>query len=116
MDKRFVIGIFIALLISVPAFAAKITYTPSQLRHMVESGHPPAQKKQPTVVSKHMSFAACVATVRAAIDAVQPEYPTDVIVNTSMMFMGKMWANDGVVLMTCSKPDRKLVLLRDEYQ
>lgn len=116
MNKQFILGILVGLLVSVPAFAAKTTYTPSQLRHMVASGHAPAQKKHPTVVSKHMSFADCVATVQAAIDAVHPKYPTDVIVNTSIMFMGKIWTNDGVVLMTCSKPDRKLVLLRDEYQ
>lgn len=64
---KYSIGTVLALaaLLAFPAYAAK-TYTPQQLRKMVNSGNPPKQGS-PTTQTQTMSFGACVAKVNAVV-------------------------------------------------
>lgn len=60
--------------------------------------------------SKTMSFEACIATIqRVAGDL--GVVPIN-IVETGILRMVRFPTDDGSVLITCSKPDRKLVITR----
>ena len=99
--------------VSTPCWAAK-SYTPAELRKMVKAGKYPKQGK-PVSEGRAMTFPACKATATSVIDQVKPNYPSEIIVDTGIMYMAKVWTNTGVVLMTCSQPDGKFVSATSEY-
>lgn len=103
----------LAVLLAFPAYAAKI-YTPQQLRKMVNSGNLPKQGA-PTTHTQTMSFGACVAKVNAVVASVKPQYPAKIIVQTKILHMAKIWANDGAMTLSCSQPDGKLVITNATY-
>jgi hypothetical protein len=102
-----------ATLLSLPAHAAK-TYTPEQLRKMVDSGKPPKQGS-PSTQKQAISFPACVAKVNAVVDSVKAQYPAKIIVETKILHMAKVWTNDGAMTLSCSQPDGKLVITNARY-
>ncbi len=112
---KYSIGTVLALaaLLAFPAYAAK-TYTPQQLRKMVNSGNPPKQGS-PTTQTQTMSFGACVAKVNAVVDSVKAQYPAKIIVQTKILHMAKVWTNDGAMTLSCSQPDGKLVITNAKY-
>ncbi len=59
-------------------------------------------------ITKSMSFEACLETVRQMATTLGIT-PTN-IVETSILRMVRLPAADGSVLVTCSKPDQKMVL------
>ena len=103
----------IALLFSLSAFAAQ-TYTPRELRQMVNSGNYPAQGSVSTK-TQAISFSACVSKVKGVVSSVSGQYPTQTIVNTGVMYMAKVWTNDAALTLSCSKPDRKLIITAAKY-
>lgn len=108
---------FASLLIGAMSFSpavAKKSYTPAELRTMVKKGKYPKQGKAKSQ-SQSMSFAACKAQAQSVVRDVKPNYPAEVVVDTGILFMAKTWTNDGVVTMSCSKPDGKLVMTISEY-
>lgn len=96
-----------------PSFAGK-TYTPSELRSMIQSGKYPAQGT-PSAQSQPMSYSDCVAKVTAVVSSVQPEYPTSTVVNTAIARIEKVWTNDAAMTLSCSAPDAKLVITTAPY-
>jgi predicted amino acid racemase len=106
-------AVLVGLAFSTPCFAAK-SYTPAELRKMVNAGKYPKQGK-PVSESRAMAFPACKSTAKSVIDQVRPNYPSEVIVDTGIMYMAKLWTNTGVVLMACSQLDGKLVTTTSDY-
>lgn len=98
---------------STPCFAGK-TNTPAELKKMVNAGKYPKQGK-PVSQSKATAFTACKASAKNVIDQVKPNYPSEVVVDTGIMYMAKLWTNTGVVLMTCGQPGSKLVTTTSDY-
>ena len=96
-----------------PAFAGK-TYTPTQLRRMVQSGNYPKQGS-PSTQSQHMDYSACIAKVTAVVSSVQPAYPTSTILSTNIARIEKVWTNDAAMTLSCSAPDGKLVITTAPY-
>jgi len=92
---------------------AERTYTPSQLRSMVQSGNYPKQGT-PTKQTQDVSFLSCVARVESTLDAIKPNYPTAIIVNTRIIYVGKAWIDDGAMTFTCSA-DNKFVITTAPY-
>lgn len=107
------VGFLLAATIST-ANAGK-TYTPAQLRQMVQSQNFPDQGDVQTTVAKR-SYAACVIALEGIISAIQPNYPTATIVNTSLIRTEKAWTNDAAVTVTCSAPDEKLIITTAPYR
>lgn len=95
------------------AYAEKV-YTPAQLRSMVKKGKYPQQGK-PAMQSERMDYATCIAKVTALVNAVGTEYPTSTVLNTNIGRIEKVWTNDSAVTLTCSAPDRKLVITTAPY-
>jgi hypothetical protein len=70
------------------------TYTPSQLRTMIQNGDFPKQGSQ-TTKTEIIGYRDCLAKVAAIIAAIGPNYPTRTILNTNAARMEKIWTNDG---------------------
>jgi len=116
MNVKISTVVFAAVLVlvaSAPAHAAK-TYTPAQLRQMVNSGNPPKQGS-PSTQKQNMSFSSCVSKVSGIVASVRDQYPAKTIVNTSILHMAKVWTNDAAMTLTCSGPDRTLVITTAKY-
>jgi len=64
--------------------------------------------------SRSMDFEACVKTIRTMTARIG-QAPKN-IVETNDMRMVRFRLSDGSVLVTCSRPDRKLVITRSPYR
>lgn len=91
------------------------TYTPTELNRMISAGKYPAQGKA-QATSKPMSFIACKTIADKVIGDIKAYYPTDVVVNTEIMYMVKAWTNDAAVTITCSTLDNKMVMTQAYYK
>lgn len=96
------------------AIAAK-TYTPIQLRSMVNSGNYPDQG-EPSTQTQLISFTACISKVKGVMSSISGQYPNINIVNTSVLYTSKLWANDAAMTLSCSAPDRKLIITSAKYK
>lgn len=103
----------IALALSATANAQK-TYTPAQLQNMVQGGNYPKQGT-PSTQTQSIDYVACIAKVESVVVSVQPNYPAQTVVNTNLMRMVKLWTNDAAMTLTCSAPDKKLVITSAPY-
>lgn len=108
-------ALLVASLVAADAVGAATSYTPAQLRALIAAGTPPAQSS-PTSQSQVMSFSACVSKVKDIVDAVGSNYPTDTVVDTVILHITKVWTNDAAMVLTCSKPDGKLVITTSKYR
>ena len=116
MNRGISVILVLAALLSAASVAhATKTYTPAQLRQMVNSGSPPAQGS-PTTQKETMAFSSCVGKVAGIVAAVGDQYPARTIVNTSIMHVAKVWTNDAAMTLTCSSPDRTLVITTAKYR
>ena len=100
--------------IATTAYAQK-TYTPSQLNRMVNGGQYPDQGPVSTQ-TKAMSFSACKLTAESIMSQIRGSYPVRTIVDTGILYTVKAWANDGAITVSCSEPDRKMVLTQASYR
>lgn len=105
--------LIISLIIMAGQAIAGKTYTKAELQKMTSGGRYPAQGAVSTE-SKQASFAACSATIDSITSSLSG-YPAETIVNTGIIRMVKMWTNDGVVTVSCSGPDRKMVITKAPY-
>ena len=106
--------ILLAFLVSTSATAER-TYTPAQLRSMVNSGNYPDQS-DPITKTQRMDYADCIAKVESVVASVSPNYPNKTIVSTNLMRMEKLWTNDSAMTLTCSASDKKLVITSAPYR
>ena len=65
-----------------------------------------AQAQTQNLMSKEMEFDKCVATTKRTVGSLGQPYT--VIVNTKILYMVKIKVEDGDMLITCSKPDKKM--------
>ncbi len=95
---------------------AAITYTPEQLNRMISNGQFPEQGEVENTETREASFAECKVVVESVMSEIRGIYPVQTIVDTKIMYMVKAWTNTGVVIATCSQPDRKLTLISSSYK
>ena len=97
------------------AFAQAKEYTPSQLKQMINSGNYPEQGESKSESSR-MDFSDCVLTTKVLFSEIAGNYPVSTIVDTSMVYSVKAWANDAALVVTCSQPDGKRVITQSPYK
>lgn len=100
-------------LISQVAHAAT-TYTPAQLKKMVNNGKYPKQGN-PTTQTMNVPFEGCNLKVKQIISDIGENYPAQQIADSNIIKSTKIWTNDGVLVLTCSKPDEKLIMTISKY-
>lgn len=90
------------------------TYSPSQLKQMINSGKYPPQETATTRTSQ-ADFASCVANMTQVVAAVGNDYPNEIIVDTAVLKTHKVWANDAAITVSCSAPDQKMLITSAKY-
>lgn len=90
------------------------TYTPAELKSLISAGNYPGQG--PAVSEEQdMGFEQCVATVNSIANAIGNNYPNEIIVDTAILRVQKIWTNTGTFMVSCSAPDRKRVITTSKY-
>ncbi len=95
---------------------ASSTYTKDQLNSMDAMGQYPEQESPVTKSVESISFEDCKLNASSAYNQVQGSYPAKEIVDTNMLYIVKIWTNDGVVMVSCSQPDNKKVVTQSSYK
>ena len=92
----------------------KKTYTPKELRKMVNEGNYPKQGET-KIESKDLDYINCIKHVEGILDALRVSYPFQTIVTTNNMRTEKVWTNDGTMILSCSALDQKLYITTSPY-
>lgn len=111
--KEIIVGVSLSL-ICFSGMAA--TYTKEQLNSMIGAGNYPEQGETRVVDSKPMAFNDCKNAASNMFSAISDHYPVRTAVDSSLLYIGKAWTNDGVVMVTCSEPDKKMVVSQSPYK
>ncbi|MCF7355739.1 MULTISPECIES: hypothetical protein [Vibrio] len=114
LKKLGVIAIFMSFGIFSASASAQKTYTPAQLKGMVQSGSYP---KQGSVSSKtlNLDYVSCISKVDSIVDSIKANYPTQTVVSTNVLRIEKVWTNDAAMTLTCSAADKNLVITTAAY-
>lgn len=114
MFKKFTFFI-LATALSSTAIAEK-TYTKEELQQMAKAGNYPTQGDVKDTKTSDSSFFGCKTSAKNMMSQLENLYPIQEIVDTSIAYIMKIWTNDGVVLLTCSEPDHKMIMTTSGYK
>lgn len=108
----------IILLTVLTAFcaSASTTYTKEDLNEMDATGQYPAQESPVTKSVEHVDFETCKDNARNIYNQVVGNYPAKEVVDSGVLYVVKIWTNDGAILVSCSEPDSKKVVTQSAYQ
>ncbi|WP_338515724.1 hypothetical protein VRB80_13235 [Erwinia aphidicola] len=96
--------------------SAATTYTKDELNSMDASGQYPAQEAPVTKSVESISFDQCKANASSIYSQVSGSYPAKEIVNSGVLYVVKLWTNDGAIMVSCSEPDGKKVVTQSSYK
>ena len=91
------------------------TYKGSELRKMVSVGKYP-KVGNPKTETQTMSFETCRLAIAMAISQVEGALPTEVLVNTNLLYIAKIWLNDSQTVLSCSNPDSMFTTVTSSYR
>ncbi len=92
------------------------TYTAEELKAMIARGQYPKQGSAQTITKK-ATFLVCKKAADSMFFQVRTAgYPAEVIVNTKILYMVKFWTEDGVVTISCTPLENKMVITRAPYE
>ncbi len=95
---------------------ADIHYSKEQLNNMASSGDYPEQEDAVTKSANPMSFEDCKSGALSMYSQVVGDYPVEIVVDTNILYVLKLWTNDGAIVMSCSGPDQKRVITVAKYK
>ncbi|EPN8563104.1 hypothetical protein ACT35X_000863 [Enterobacter hormaechei] len=110
--KRLVL-LFAAIAFNV---GAATTYTKEELNNMDAAGQYPAQESPVTKSVENVSFDECKSSARDIMNQIAGNYPAKEVVDTGVLYIVKIWTNDGVIMVSCSGPDNKKVVTQSDYK
>lgn len=90
------------------------TYVASELFRFYREKNFPAVGTAKTV-NTPMIFSKCKTTVKSILTSFDGALPTEVIVQTKILYLAKVWTNDGEMLFSCSKPDKQMTVVSSNY-
>ncbi|HFF1824792.1 TPA: hypothetical protein ACGEZE_005555 [Raoultella ornithinolytica] len=96
--------------------SASTTYTKEQLNSMDASGQYPEQESPVTKSVEVVDFDSCKKNAYSIYSQISGSYPAKEIVNTNVLYVIKLWTNDGVVMVSCSEPDGKKIVTQSSYK
>jgi hypothetical protein len=115
MKNLLVLLLFISTALNSQALGYE-TYTPIELKAMIDNGIYPEQAKAGTKsTSRNLDFGKCIRLISKIFGQVGDYYPTEVIVQSSILRSEKIWTNDGTLLISCSKPDGTMIMTESKY-
>lgn len=83
---------------------------------MDASGQYPEQESPVTKSSEVVDFDSCKENAHNIYSQVYGSYPAKEIVNTSALYVVKLWTNDGAIVVSCSEPDGKKIVTQSSYK
>lgn len=95
------------------------TPKPQEKKHeVVKKENPPKKEVGLETTTKEMDFDSCIALQSQFANELisSGNYKVVNIVDTDILSIKRMCTNDGSVLVTCSKPDNKMVLTKSPHQ
>lgn len=95
---------------------ADTNYSKEQLNNMASSGNYPEQEDAVTKSANPMSFEDCKSGALSMYSQVVGDYPVQIVVDTDILYVLKLWTNDGAIVMSCSGPDQKRVVTVAQYK
>ena len=106
------------LLFALVAFgaSASTTYTKEQLNDMARKGQYPEQESPVTKGVESVDFAKCKNDAGDIYSQVSGNYPAKELVNSGILYVVKIWTNDGAIMISCSEPDGKKVITQSSYK
>lgn len=107
--------ILLSVLIAFGA-SASTTFTKQQLNEMDASGQYPELEPPVTKSVDYVAFEQCKDNANNIYSQVVGSYPAKEIVNTSVLYVVKIWTNDGVIMVSCSEPDGKKLVTQSDYK
>lgn len=96
--------------------AASTSYTKEQLNAMDASGRYPEQESPITKSVEVVDFERCKQGAYSIYSQVSGSYPAKEIVNTKVLYIVKLWTNDGAIMVSCSEPDGKKTVTQSSYK
>lgn len=111
---KFRVSLVIVTLLAAGSAIAQKTYRPEELQGMIRNGNYPNQGPVSTQ-SQPIGFTLCKQKIASVINSIGPKYPSKIVVDSSLMYMHKLWTNDAAMAMTCSNLDNKLVITTAPY-
>jgi len=108
----------VLLLAALAAFGAgaSTTYTKEQLNDMDRMGQYPEQEPPVTKGVESVDFAKCKNDAGGIYSQVSGNYPAKELVNSGILYVVKIWTNDGAIMISCSEPDGKKVITQSSYK
>lgn len=103
------------ILLNMNITLAEQTYSPEQLRTMIFNKNYPSQSDVYKTTTTPALFPSCKSSSKEILSQIQPYYPVQIIVDTDIVYTVKAWINDGVMAITCSKPDMKMIVTNSHY-
>lgn len=95
---------------------ASNSYTKEQLNSMAASGSYPEQESPITMSSESVPFERCKQDTYSVYSQISGNYPVQEVVNTGVLYMVKIWTNDGAIMVSCSEPDGKKFVTQSSYK
>lgn len=95
---------------------ASSTYTKEQLNSMAASGSYPEQESPITKSSESVPFDKCKQDTYSVYNQISGNYPAQEVVNSGVLYIVKLWTNDGAIMVSCSEPDGKKVVTQSSYK
>ena len=83
---------------------------------MAASGHYPEQEATGVRSSEYLSFGDCKSSAYGVYIQVADNYPAEIIVDTTVMYVIKVWTNDGAIIVSCSRSDSKKIITQSAYK
>ncbi|OSM95950.1 hypothetical protein AU509_12150 [Lonsdalea britannica] len=96
--------------------AASTSYTKEQLNSMDASGQYPEQESPVTKSVENVDFKSCRNSTYGVYSQILGNYPAKEIVDTGILYVVKLWTNDGVITVSCSEPDGKKIVTQSSYK
>lgn len=96
-------------------YSARSNYTRDELMQMVGNGRYPEQGAVSTKADA-MNYGDCIVAADAVTAPLRGVYPVITVVNTSLMYMVKLWTNDSAMTITCSALNEKMVVTTAPYR
>lgn len=95
---------------------ASVTYTKNELNSMAASGQYPEQESPVVRGSEYVGFGECKSSAYSVYSQVVSEYPAKIVADTDVLYVVKVWTNDGAIVVSCSQPDSKKTVTQSAYR
>lgn len=107
--------LFSLLLWALPVIAGR-GYSKQQLALMLAKGVYPERQEFVVREIKSLDFAACRVKVRKVMEGAAADGSVEEAVDTSLLYVVRIWATNGVITLMCTRHNQEIVILNAAYR